>query len=197
MSPGGGTYTGFVKVTVAVTYVSSPMSLAVSTEESRPPTCPTISAYRSLEIMVTASSTLAAVACVEDLSSPVTTEKYVIEPGPVVSVSFFLEGDVSASDLTESVKTKLVTSFAATLDMAPEQISAVEIADARRRLLAVKMSLDILAQDADSAKAIADNVKEADFRQNQTAPPFFCPTLLQYVGGHELGLTRCVGNSAV
>jgi len=107
--------------------------------------------------------TVKAVSCVSGVPSQVSSETYIITPGPVVEVTIRLEGSISAADMDDAAKDTFKKSFAELINIAPELISlSVSNADARRRLLAVDLKMEILADSSDSAQKIQEDVQKAD-----------------------------------
>lgn len=87
---------------------------------------------------------------------------FVVEPGPIVKVSFRLEGEVSPADLSAELKDAFRVSFASAIGIQAVRVTDFEVKDARRRLLAVDITLSIAASSASEADAVAANVAKAD-----------------------------------
>jgi len=150
---------GYTEVKVS----SSEGSLSV-TENGAEPLCDSSSASSEpFVFIITQSMTVKAVSCVSGVPSQVSSETYIITPGPVVEVTIRLEGSISAADMDDAAKDTFKKSFAELINIAPELISlSVSNADARRRLLAVDLKMEILADSSDSAQKIQEDVQKAD-----------------------------------
>jgi hypothetical protein len=75
-------------------------------------------------------------------------------PAARVRFSMSLGGSITASQITEAVKTVYVDRIAARLEIPASRIRIVSVQDARRRLLAVSLQVEIDAVDDDDTSAL-------------------------------------------
>ena len=64
-------------------------------------------------------------------------------------------GDLSAADISESEREELRNSIARDLNLDPQLVKIASLGDARRRLLAVALELEVLAADVNAASEIS------------------------------------------
>ena len=67
-----------------------------------------------------------------------------------------MDGDISVSQITDDVEDDMLRSIAQALRVHPDTVKIASIIDARRRMLAVKVNVEVLAASQESAQAIAD-----------------------------------------
>jgi hypothetical protein len=164
VEPVPGLFVGYVEVTVTTSAAGQNLVITV---DGTDPTCELLlmqdGSVTSLMQVLTKTSELKAISCNKGVASEQATVKYDIEPGPVVKVSFILEGDVKASDLTADVLKAFKAAFALQIGgIAAARITSADIKDARRRLLTVDMSLGIVSNSDESAEKLAADIGKAD-----------------------------------
>lgn len=158
--PGGGQFTGYVLVTVTPPALAQ---LALTTDETTP-SCDGKLVARSASLTIKEATTLKAVSCKGNTASLIVTKKFEILPGPVVIVSFQIYGSVSAADLSDDMKNDFVGALVEMLRLpSRDLVQDITVKDARRRLLAVDLSLGILTNGGDSADDLQNSIKNTDF----------------------------------
>ena len=65
-------------------------------------------------------------------------------------------GDISASQINEDIKAKILISIAETLKLSPDLLRIVSISDARRRMLAVNVKVEATVASEETAWAVAN-----------------------------------------
>jgi hypothetical protein len=160
-TPSGGNFVGFVEVTVSVT---SGHTMHVTTG-GETPRCQEAAQQKDVVRFVLTlpeSITVKAVACDKGYASAVVSETYVIARGPIVIVGLTIGGDVTASDIRKKSDALLLT-FAQSIGVQRERVALRSVTDARRRLLAVSVDFEVLANSAENAGQLQETVKGADF----------------------------------
>jgi hypothetical protein len=143
MQPSGGSFVGYTEVKVS----SSGGSLSVTKNGADPACDSSPPSSAPIVLIITQSTTVKAVSCVSGVPSQVSSEAYVITPGPVVEVTIRLEGSISAADMNDAAKNTFKESFAKLIKVAPELIT-LSVRNARRKLLAVDLKMEILTPGA-------------------------------------------------
>jgi len=156
--PPGGKFVGYVEVKIVAFFGVVDLSVSTKVEE---PTCEGALSESPVTMVIIQNSTAKAISCADGIASVVASETYVITPGPVVEVTFKIEGSLSAADMDDATQTAFLKSFAGVLRLSSERMS-LSIGDARRRLLAVDLTISILAKSSASAAEIKANVESAD-----------------------------------
>jgi len=137
--------------------------LALTTDETTP-SCDGKLVARSASLTIKEATTLKAVSCKGNTASLIVTKKFEILPGPVVIVSFQIYGSVSAADLSDDMKNDFVGALVEMLRLpSRDLVQDITVKDARRRLLAVDLSLGILTNGDDSADDLQNSIKNTDF----------------------------------
>ena len=96
-------------------------------------------------------------ACPKDhYSPPNATKVSKCYPAPTVVFVLSMDGDISVSQITDDVEDDMLRSIAQALRVHPDTVKIASIIDARRRMLAVKVNVEVLAASQESAQAIAD-----------------------------------------
>jgi hypothetical protein len=110
------------------------------------------------------STRLKAVSCREGTASLVVTQTFQVLPGPVVLLSFKISGSVSAAGLSDDMKVAFVDALVEMLGLpSRDLVKDIAVKDARRRLLAVDLSLGILTNSDDSADSLQNTAKSTNF----------------------------------
>jgi len=156
VKPTGGKFTGFVKISM-----STVAGIVAYTTDDSTPNCQNMMSSATFSIIK--SLTLKAISCSNDRTSEVISELYQIEAGPVVKVSFRIEGEVTAADIDATTNERFTALFARMFSVDVSRITSLEIKDARRRLLAVRVKLGVLADSAAGARELSTAIKSADF----------------------------------
>jgi hypothetical protein len=95
--------------------------------------------------------------------SEVMTEKFQVIPGPQVVLSFQIEGDVKAADLTGERREQIVVGIAQVMGVDRMRITSVQISDARRRLLAINLGISIAVESEAAATKLSYKAQQSDF----------------------------------
>ena len=165
MQPSGGSFVGYTEVKVS----SSGGSLSVTKNGADPACDSSPPSSAPIVLIITQSTTVKAVSCVSGVPSQVSSEAYVITPGPVVEVTIRLEGSISAADMNDAAKNTFKESFAKLIKVAPELIT-LSVRNARRKLLAVDLKMEILTDSSGSAEKIQQAVQSADLKSIDLPP---------------------------
>jgi len=158
IQPPGGKFVGYVEIKIVAFFGVVDLSVSTKVEEL---TCEGALSESPVTMVVLQNSTAKAISCADGIASVVASEIYVITPGPIVEVTFKIEGPLSAADMDDATRTTFLKSFAGVLRLSSERMS-LSIGDARRRLLAVDLTISILANSLASAAEIKANVESAD-----------------------------------
>lgn len=134
------------------------------TTDGTVPKCSGTQQARRLSLTLVDTTVIMAVSCNGDMQSGVVTQQFEVVPGPVVMVTFKIEGSMSAADLTDDMKNAFVDALVEVLSISSrERIQDVSVKDARRRLLALDLSMGILTNGDPAAASLQDNINSADF----------------------------------
>ena len=165
MQPSGGSFVGYTEVKVS----SSEGALSVTTNGADPPCDSSSPSSAPIVLIITQSAIVKAVSCESGVPSQVSSEAYVITPGPVVEVTIRLEGSISAADMNDAAKNTFKKSFAKLIKVAPELIK-LSVRNARRKLLAVDLKMEILTDSSSSAEKVQQAVQTADLKSIDLPP---------------------------
>jgi hypothetical protein len=146
MSPRGGTFTGFVEIIVTA---EAPMVISLNDAE---PVCGSSSVTSDI-LTLLSSTTVQARACSETSQSDVFSASFEVLPAPVSRVSFTMEG-ITPDEINQDVIDHFAEALAKELGISKYRIVNVNI-DARRRLLDVSMSFDLIASSAADAQLLS------------------------------------------
>ena len=159
LDPSSGSFVGYVEIKILA---AIEMSLVVTTDGTDPTCSSPKQGVGSVMIVLLKSAEVKAVACNQGVKSAQVVSRFEVAPGPIVTVSFRLDGDVSASDLVGAAKDAFLVAFARTIGITAQRIASFDIKDARRRLLAVDMTLGIVAASQSEADQLATDITGAD-----------------------------------
>jgi len=107
-------------------------------------------------------SAVMAIFCESGAASGISSHEYELGPGHMVQVTMTLSGPISASNINDKVKNDLLKALADKLVIAVDQIEILSIQDARRRLLAVQLTLAIVANSATQGEEIRNSIASTD-----------------------------------
>lgn len=135
--------------------------LNVTTDGSMP-TCGSAALGEDEQLLLMKSTVVKAIACENSKASLVSEYVYEITEGFLVIVKIKLEGAVTAADLTDSVKNKILAQIAGEIGVPVERMSILSVKDARRRLLSVSLEIAVVANSQVSAEKIEKAIQDVD-----------------------------------
>ena len=115
--------------------------------------------------------------CPDSLVSPAqsTSADHCTQPDKKVTFSLALSGAVSAAEFTPGLRGRIKAKIARNLRVSPKRVTIVSVQDARRRLLAVSLEVEVTAEDEAEAQtltsettSITSAVEEAASEENVT-----------------------------
>jgi hypothetical protein len=115
--------------------------------------------------------------CPDSMVSPTqsTSVDQCTQPSKKVTFSLSLTGAVSAAEFTPGLRGRIKAKIARNLRVSPKRVTIVSVQDARRRLLAVSLDVEVTAEDEAEAQtltsettSITSAVEEAASEENVT-----------------------------
>jgi hypothetical protein len=107
-------------------------------------------------------SAVMATFCESGAASEISSHNFELGPGHMVQVTMTISGPISASNMNDKVKNDLLKALANRLVIAIDQMEILSIQDARRRLLAVQLTLALVANSATQAEEIKNSIASSD-----------------------------------
>jgi len=107
-------------------------------------------------------SAVMAIFCESGAASGISSHNYELGPGHMVQVTLTISGPISVSNMNDKVKNDLLKALANRLVIAIDQMEILSIQDARRRLLAVQLTLALIANSATQAEEIKNSIASSD-----------------------------------